>query len=92
MTPLHQRIVNALRTFEEYKGSYAEVMYKVWPHDKYPRAMRGSHNGGPPGCAFAFGRALREMEAARVIWRPSRHLERYGQPNIQLLSKHRENK
>lgn len=45
------------------RGKYHEVMREVFPHDKYPRAFRYSSNGGPPGCAMAFGRAIREIGA-----------------------------
>jgi hypothetical protein len=58
---IKQRIINALN---ENGGSmeYANLMYKVFPIDQYPRAMQYNPWGGPPGCAMAFGRALREME------------------------------
>lgn len=42
---------------------YHELMRAVFPEDEYPNAWRYSNNGGPPGCAMAFGRALREMRA-----------------------------
>lgn len=41
--------------------SYHEVMHEVFPDEHFPRAFRCSSNGGPPGCAMTFGRALREM-------------------------------
>ena len=40
--------------------SYADLMRAVFPEDLYPKAWRYSANGGPPGCAMAFGRALQE--------------------------------
>lgn len=38
---------------------YHELMRAVFPLDEYPRAWRYSSNGGPPGCAMAFGSGLR---------------------------------
>jgi hypothetical protein len=57
--PIKERIRAAY-----YRGiGYHELMHKVFPEDKYPKAYRYQQNGGPPGCAMAFGRALREMGA-----------------------------
>jgi hypothetical protein len=39
---------------------YYDLMVKVFPEDQYPRAFEGRISGGPPGCAMAFGKALRE--------------------------------
>lgn len=57
---------------------YATLMWRVFPEEDYPKAYRYSSNGGPPGCAMAFGRALREMGArmdgggrtTRTVWLP----------------------
>ena len=38
---------------------YHRLMDKCFPADLYPNAFRCSGNGGPPGCAMAFGKALR---------------------------------
>lgn len=89
MTKLHTRIIEALRTFPDGRARYDLVMYKVWPYDKYPRAMRNSHNGGPPGVCMHFGRALREMQESSILWRPNERGQRFGQPDIQLLPKWR---
>lgn len=56
--PLKERIRAALSGGPR---SYYAVMHDVFPEEQFPRAWRASVNGGPPGCAFAFGRALREM-------------------------------
>lgn len=40
---------------------YYEIMYAVFPQDQYPRAWRYATGGGPPGCAMAFGNAVRRM-------------------------------
>ncbi len=42
-----------------YGISYHELMRKVFPEDAYPKAWRYGTGGGPPGCAMAFGKALR---------------------------------
>lgn len=61
--PLTKRIARALAG----KGSrnYHEVLREVFPRDLYPNAMRPSSHGGPPGCAMAFGRALRRMNISK---------------------------
>lgn len=41
--------------------SYYAVLQEVFPTKDFPKAFRSASKGGPPGCAFAFGRALREM-------------------------------
>lgn len=43
--------------------SYHELMHAVFPDADYPRAWRYGQNGGPPGCAMAFGSALRRIGA-----------------------------
>jgi hypothetical protein len=58
---------------------YTELMMAVFPPDDYPRAWNYSSNGGPPGCAMAFGSAIREMgghvgcaKLRRVVWIPTK--------------------
>lgn len=46
--------------------TYYELMVKCFPFDEYPKAWRYQSNGGPPGCAMAFGKALREMGCNRI--------------------------
>jgi hypothetical protein len=41
--------------------NYWDVMRAVFPEDKYPKAFNHSANGGPHGCAMAFGSALSRM-------------------------------
>lgn len=57
--PLKTRIALALHG--RGPRSYHDVMHEVFPRESYPRAFRYKTEGGPPGCAMAFGRALREM-------------------------------
>ena len=87
---LHDRILTVLQEFPEGKAGYHALMYKVWPRDKYPRAYRHSVNGGPPGVAMIYGRALRELHEQGSIMRMSiyigRNQIRFGQPDVQLLS------
>lgn len=59
-TPLKDRIRNAL-VAAGGRTNYHDLMYVVFPGDVYPKAWRYQSNGGPPGCAMAFGKALREM-------------------------------
>lgn len=81
---LHRRILEAIKASGKLDVDYYEIMRAVWPPDKYPRAYRHSANGGPPGVAMVFGKALREMHGQGFITR--NRLERFGQPNIMLLS------
>lgn len=87
---LHFRILVALADFPEGKAGYHALMYKVWSHDKYPRAYRHSSNGGPPGVAMIYGRALRELREQGLIMRIRVHMgreeNRFGQEDVQMLS------
>jgi hypothetical protein len=60
-TPIRERIRTAFGGRTRMK--YFDLMCDVFPPDEYPRAWRYSHNGGPPGCCMALGRALRKMGA-----------------------------
>ena len=70
MNPIKQRIMDALT---KRSMSYRELMEAVFPPDRYPNAWNYSSNGGPPGCAMAFGRALRELGLGRRDGRYSIH-------------------
>ena len=63
-TPIKERIHAA---YESGITGYHSLMYTVFPRDEYPNAFRCSGNGGPPGCAMAFNRALREMGLRRTL-------------------------
>jgi len=62
-TALHRRMVKHWRP----RIGYHELMQLVFPESEYPRAWRYSQNGGPPGCAMPFGKALRELGLSRNI-------------------------
>jgi len=57
--PLKTRVLLAFG--EKRTVGYYDLMNAVFPRDHYPRARNYSLNGGPPGCAMALGRALREL-------------------------------
>ena len=57
--PLKVRILAALAG--RATMPYGALLLAAFPPSQYPRAYRRSSNGGPPGCAIAFGRALREL-------------------------------
>lgn len=59
--PLCDRILAAWKPRIEYN----ELMRAVFPPEEYPLAWRYSHNGGPPVCAMAFGKALRKLGLMR---------------------------
>ena len=58
---IRDRILTALNG--KKSAEYSELMSSVFPQDKYPKAYNYQQNGGPPGCAMAFGKALRLMGA-----------------------------
>ena len=59
------------------KTDYHDAMRAVFPPADYPKAWRGASKGGPPGCAMAFGSALRRAGVTqshlrgehRYLWR-----------------------
>jgi len=66
--PIKQRICEAYKALDTNHPKREGVCYyallrATFPDDQYPRAMRPSSNGGPPGCAMAFGLALRKIGA-----------------------------
>ena len=63
--PLKERIATALKNAGG-SMTYYELMVKCFPLDEYPNSWRYQSNGGPPGCAMAFGRALRELGCIRI--------------------------
>jgi hypothetical protein len=66
---------------------YQKMLRIVFPADEFPKAHRVSSNGGPPGCAMAFGRALRQMGGSRTgnkVWLPQYTTVRKGQTTIKL--------
>ena len=58
--PIKTRIQNAFKE-GDYELSYHQLLGRVFPADDYPKAWRYSCNGGPPGCAMAFRKALNGM-------------------------------
>lgn len=62
--PLHSRI---LCHYQAGTTGYHTLLRAVFPEDEYPRAFRYQQNGGPPGCAMAFGRALRKLGLRRSL-------------------------
>lgn len=79
MKKLKDRIRDAIQASGGQMEYYA-CMHVVFPEDKYPKAWRYQANGGPPGCAMAFGKALREMGGRRTgiggaskVWVPVNH-------------------
>jgi hypothetical protein len=59
LVPIKDRIKSAMG--DKRTIGYFDLMDAVFPRDHYPRARNYSLNGGPPGCAMALGRALREL-------------------------------
>lgn len=88
--PLHLRILSALSTHHRGQASYYGLMRDVWPPEQFPRAYRHSVNGGPPGVAMSFGRALNELRQMGLISRMATYLggerQRFGQEDVWLLS------
>ena len=61
LTPLKQKIVDALLSEGGRQLNYHYLASKLWPPDKHPKAWNYSSNGGPHGWSLAYGRALREL-------------------------------
>ena len=78
--PLCDRILAAWKP----RIGYHELMRLVFPCDEYPLAWRYSHNGGPPVCAMAFGKALRKLGLMRY----DNHIS--GTPNEKMSHCERE--
>lgn len=73
------KIADRIRKAYQPGIEYTDLMTAVFPSEEYPRAWNISSNGGPPGCAMAFGRAIREMgghvstaRLRRVVWIPTK--------------------
>lgn len=62
--PLKERIRAVLDANGGHMG-YHDCMRAVFPEAQYPNAWRYQSNGGPPGCAMPFGKALRELGGRR---------------------------
>lgn len=58
-------IADRIRSAWKPRIGYHELMLAVFPVEQYPMAWRYSHNGGPPICAMAFGKALRKLGLMR---------------------------
>lgn len=68
MTPLQTRIVDLLKQQPKRRMDYHALMGSLWPRDLCPKAWCYSRNGGPPGIAMPFGRALNKLSAAGVLF------------------------
>ena len=66
--PLESRIVAILSDSTRQRLNYHSLMLRLWPPEQHPKAWRYSSNGGPPGCAIAFGRALGRMRRQGDIY------------------------
>ena len=67
MTQLQKRIIDALKASGN-KSEYYDLMYAVWPQDKYPKAYRYKASGGPYPVAMHLGRALNELEKIGAVY------------------------
>ena len=88
LTPLKQRIVDALRGRGDV--SYWTLAYELWPPATHPRAWRHAAKGGPHGWAMPLGRALGEMHRDGIVYerlRTDGHPERtvcLKTPNVRV--------
>jgi hypothetical protein len=58
LPPIKERIRAA---YENGIKDYHQLIDKIFPKEHFPNAFRRRNAGGPPGCAMAFNRAIREM-------------------------------
>ncbi len=71
---LQERLETAIAVDKKEHGyaDYHRVMYLIWPPSEYPKAYRYRSEGGPPGVAMVFGKALntagyaRDFESGRI--------------------------
>jgi len=68
LTPLKQRIIDALTEEPTQRISYFSLACKLWPPEERPKAWNYSSNGGPHGWAMPFGRALRELKELKLVY------------------------
>jgi len=68
LTPLKQRIVDALEAEPTRQMHYYALAYKLWAPEQHPKAWNYSNNGGPHGWAMPLGRALRELKEAKLVY------------------------
>lgn len=64
MKPIVERIRDAMNG--RTQAQYHEIMRLVFPREHFPRAFIYQSDGGPPGCAMAFGKALRRIGGCRM--------------------------
>lgn len=58
--PVTDRIIAAFGK-DDYQLTYHQLLHRVFPPEEYPRAYRYSCNGGPPGVAMPFRKALNAL-------------------------------
>lgn len=80
-TPIKERIRRAHESLRDKRreADYARMLKRVFPPEEYPRAWAYASQGGPPGCAMSFNRALREMGGQRredSVWLPREESKR----------------
>lgn len=61
---IKDRIIAALRPGPM---RYRDLLAAVFPYEEWPRAWRYQSNGGPPGCAMVFGKAIRELQSDGMV-------------------------
>lgn len=85
LTPLKQRIVDALLKAPNNRLCYQDLAGVLWPYETNPKAWRYSSNGGPPGWAMPLGKALREMHKAGIAQAMNRADGGPGHGDVVLL-------
>lgn len=83
LTPLQQRIVDALQAAPGKTLHYHQLATMLWPYDTCPKAWRYSSNGGPHGWAMPLGRALRQLRSAGIAYEK---YEDAGRGDVVLLT------
>lgn len=73
------KLKDRIRKHYKREIHYFDLIHACYPEKDYPNAFRRPTQGGPPGCAMAFGKALRDLGAIRgtgdKIWIPADQLD-----------------
>ena len=65
---IKDRIIAALSSAPTRSMKHYPLMSLVFPPSEYPNAWGYASGGGPPGCAMAFGSAIRKLRESKMLY------------------------